>query len=73
MKRFVCRLLNGHKWVRLQSSDEEKTYECRRCGELYFPAGDAPHGDMSDFVGKGGTLGGIGSMGDGGGGDGGGG
>ena len=32
---FVCRLLNGHKWERMQTRTEE-AYKCRRCGKRHY-------------------------------------
>jgi hypothetical protein len=51
MRRFVCRLLNSHKWVRLETPGEE-AYECRRCGKRFFGKPiesmiDAPQGPGS--------------------------
>jgi hypothetical protein len=34
-QRWVCRLLNSHKWMRMQRVSEE-AYECRRCGQRHF-------------------------------------
>ena len=31
---FVCRLLNDHKWVRMQTHEE--AYRCRRCGKRHY-------------------------------------
>ena len=31
----ICRLLNSHKWARLQTRSEE-AYECLRCGKRFF-------------------------------------
>src|SRR4051812_41766980 len=35
MKRFVCRFLASHKWVRLETPGEE-AYRCSRCGKRLF-------------------------------------
>jgi len=32
---LVCRLLNRHKWVRIQTAEEE-AYRCRRCGKRHY-------------------------------------
>ena len=32
---FICRLLNSHKWDRLQTQSEE-AYQCLRCGKRHF-------------------------------------
>lgn len=41
---WVCRLANGHKWVRVQTWIEE-AYKCRRCGRRHYgplPKKDVP-------------------------------
>jgi hypothetical protein len=32
---FVCKLVNDHKWVRMQTPTEE-AYRCRRCGKRHY-------------------------------------
>ena len=32
---FYCKLLNTHKWERVQTRSEE-AYRCRRCGKRHY-------------------------------------
>ena len=53
---FGCRLLNSHKWERVQTRTEE-AYKCKRCGmRRYGPLLDPNMGEMSG--GGGGAIGG---------------
>jgi hypothetical protein len=51
------RLLNTHKWERLQTRSEE-AYRCRRCGKRYYGKIDDP--EMGAMGGGGGAIGDIG-------------
>ena len=46
MKFLLCRLLNNHKWVRMETSSEE-AYRCRRCGKRHY--GKPPNTDFIPF------------------------
>jgi hypothetical protein len=35
MRGLLCRLLNTHKWVRMETWTEE-AYRCRRCGKRHY-------------------------------------
>jgi hypothetical protein len=63
-KRWICRLLNHHKWVRMRRFSEE-AYECRRCGERHFGKLSTRHPGL--LGGEGSDGGGFGGAGDGGG------
>jgi DNA-directed RNA polymerase subunit RPC12/RpoP len=57
MKRFVCRLLASHKWVRLETSSEE-AYRCSRCGKRHFgKPGGRDLQSTTGFIDPGGTGG----------------
>jgi hypothetical protein len=49
--RLICRVLNSHKWQRVQTASEE-AYQCRRCGKRYF--GKLKDPDLGAFAGGGG-------------------
>jgi hypothetical protein len=51
---LVCRFLNRHKWVRVQTAAEE-AYRCRRCGKQYY----GKLADDPDFGSLGGGTGGM--------------
>lgn len=54
---LICRLLNSHKWVRMQTAKEE-AYRCRRCGERHY--GRRPKRRLEAFADGGGMGGGDG-------------
>ena len=63
---FGCRLLNSHKWERVQTRSEE-AYRCRRCGKRRYGKLNDPNmgamgggggGAIGDIGGGGGGIGG---------------
>jgi Prophage protein (DUF1660) len=56
MGKFVCRLLNNHKWERMQTAAEE-AYQCRRCGKRHYGRLRDPNGGAM-AGGGGGAIGG---------------
>jgi hypothetical protein len=54
MKGLLCRLLNNHKWVRMETRAEE-AYRCRRCGKRHY--GKLRESDLTPFAGGSGPLG----------------
>ena len=54
---FVCRLLNTHKWERVQTRSEE-AYRCRRCGKRHY--GKLHDPNMGAMPGGGGSFGDVG-------------
>jgi hypothetical protein len=50
-RKWVCQLLNSHKWVRLETLNE-KAYQCSRCGKRHF--GKPPDTNYTALSGGGG-------------------
>jgi hypothetical protein len=49
--RFVCRVVSGHKWERVQTPQEE-AYRCVRCGRRHY--GKLSVSSWAPFTGGGG-------------------